>query len=174
MKKKIGTSKSIRKYENGGESGPGKNNRTPEQKKYTSDSLSIAKNYNTFKTSKDPKTQNKAEDNLHEIAEKIPTKKIASMGPAGKSLVNVMKAGSYKKGGIVGTSKKPIMKMGGSVKKKMEMGGMSNGTMMRDTQMKKGGTVKSKTPAQKKFAALAPPKNKITFADKIAGAKKKK
>ena len=54
------------------------------------------------------------------------------------------------------------------------MGGMSNGTMMRDTQMKKGGTVKSKTPAQKKFAALAPPKNKITFADKIAGAKKKK
>ena len=26
----------------------------------------------------------------------------------------------------------------------------------------------------KKFAALAPPKNKITFADKIAGAKKKK
>ena len=28
------------------------------------------------------------------------------------------------------------------------------------------------TPAQKKFAALAPPKNKITFADKIAGAKK--
>jgi len=60
------------------------------------------------------------------------------------------------------------------MKKKMEMGGMSNGTMMRDTQMKKGGTVKSKTPAQKKFAALASPKNKITFADKIAGAKKKK
>jgi hypothetical protein len=30
------------------------------------------------------------------------------------------------------------------------------------------------TPAQKKFAALAPPKNKITFADKIAGATKKK
>jgi len=26
----------------------------------------------------------------------------------------------------------------------------------------------------KKFAALAPPKNKVTFADKIAGAKKKK
>lgn len=59
------------------------------------------------------------------------------------------------------------------MKKKMEMGGMSNGTMMRDTQMKKGGSV-GKTPAQKKFAALAPPKNKITFADKIAGAKKKK
>ena len=26
------------------------------------------------------------------------------------------------------------------------------------------------TPKQKKFAALAPPKNKITYADKIAGA----
>ena len=33
---------------------------------------------------------------------------------------------------------------------------------------------KGKTPmtsSQKKFAALAPPKNKITFADKIAGSK---
>lgn len=30
------------------------------------------------------------------------------------------------------------------------------------------------TPAQKKFAALAPPKDKITYADKIAGATKKK
>jgi hypothetical protein len=28
------------------------------------------------------------------------------------------------------------------------------------------------TPAQKKFASLATPKNKITFADKIVGAKK--
>jgi hypothetical protein len=33
--------------------------------------------------------------------------------------------------------------------------------------MKMGGKLK-------KFAALAPPKDKITFADKIAGAKKKK
>ena len=43
-------------------------------------------------------------------------------------------------------------------------------------KMKMGGSTKGKTPmtpAQKKFAALAPPKNKITFADKIAGAKKK-
>ena len=31
-----------------------------------------------------------------------------------------------------------------------------------------------KTPAQKKFAALAEPKDKITFADKLAGAKAKK
>lgn len=44
-------------------------------------------------------------------------------------------------------------------------------------QKKVGGTVKGKTPmtaAQRKFAALAPPKNKITFADKIAGSKKRK
>ena len=43
--------------------------------------------------------------------------------------------------------------------------------------LKSGGSVGGKTPktpAQKKFAALAPPKNKITFADKIAGSKKKK
>lgn len=43
-------------------------------------------------------------------------------------------------------------------------------------KMKMGGSTKGKTPitpAQKKFAALAPPKNKITFADKIAGSKKK-
>ena len=43
-------------------------------------------------------------------------------------------------------------------------------------KMKMGGSTKGKTPmtpAQKKFASLAPPKNKITFADKIAGAKKK-
>ena len=38
--------------------------------------------------------------------------------------------------------------------------------------MKKGGTVKSAK--LKKFAALAAPKNKITAADRIAGAKKKK
>lgn len=28
------------------------------------------------------------------------------------------------------------------------------------------------TPKEKKFAAIAPPKNKITFADKVVGAKK--
>jgi len=39
-------------------------------------------------------------------------------------------------------------------------------------RMASGGKVPT-TPAQKKFAALAPPKDKITFADKIAGAKKK-
>lgn len=49
----------------------------------------------------------------------------------------------------------PGMKKGGTVKKKMKTGGkIANG------------------PVGKKFAALAAPKNKITFADKIAGAKK--
>jgi len=41
-------------------------------------------------------------------------------------------------------------------------------------KMKMGGSAKGKTPitpAQKKFASLAAPKDKITFADKIAGAK---
>lgn len=50
-------------------------------------------------------------------------------------------------------------------------------TTKKTVKLKKGGTVGGKTPmtpAQKKFAALAPPKNKITFADKIAGSKKRK
>lgn len=42
------------------------------------------------------------------------------------------------------------------------------------TAYAKGGGKVAKTPAQKKFAALAAPKDKITFADKIAGAKKGK
>jgi hypothetical protein len=47
------------------------------------------------------------------------------------------------------------LRKGGTVKKKMKTGGkIANG------------------PVGKKFAALAAPKNKITFADKIAGAKK--
>jgi len=39
--------------------------------------------------------------------------------------------------------------------------------------MKSGGKVPT-TPKEKKFAALAPPKNRITFADKLAGIKKRK
>jgi hypothetical protein len=39
-------------------------------------------------------------------------------------------------------------------------------------KMASGGKVPT-TPAEKKFAALAAPKDKITFADKIVGAKKK-
>lgn len=46
---------------------------------------------------------------------------------------------------------------------------ISGDTMSNYAMYKKGGTTKAK-----KFAALAPPYDKITFADKIAGAKKKK
>ena len=46
-----------------------------------------------------------------------------------------------------------VLKKGGMVKKKMKTGGKVS-------------------PLKNKFAALAAPKNKITFADKIAGAKK--
>ena len=53
---------------------------------------------------------------------------------------------------------------------------MPDGSMMKNSMMKKGGSVgkTATTPAQKKFASLAPPKDKITFADKIVGSKKKK
>ena len=40
--------------------------------------------------------------------------------------------------------------------------------MERGAKQKKGGTIKSK-----KFAALAPPYDKVTYADKIVGAKKR-
>ena len=50
--------------------------------------------------------------------------------------------------------------------KKMQMGGMEKTTPM----MKKGGMTKDKSGGS--FAALAPPYDKATFADKIAGAKK--
>lgn len=46
---------------------------------------------------------------------------------------------------------------------------ISGDTMSNYAMYKKGGTTKAK-----KFAALAPPYDKATFADKIAGAKKKK
>ena len=37
-------------------------------------------------------------------------------------------------------------------------------------KLKDGSGKTPMTPKQKKFAALAPPRNKITYADKIAGA----
>jgi hypothetical protein len=44
---------------------------------------------------------------------------------------------------------------------------MPNGKVMLNSKMKKGGATKAT-----KFAALAPPYNKATFADRIVGAKK--
>ena len=46
---------------------------------------------------------------------------------------------------------------------------ISGDTMNNNSMYKKGGTTKAK-----KFAALAPPYDKITAADRIAGAKKNK
>lgn len=43
---------------------------------------------------------------------------------------------------------------------------MPNGKVMLNSKMKKGGSTSA-------FAKLAPPYNKATFADRIAGAKKK-
>ena len=69
----------------------------------------------------------------------------------------------------------PTMAKGGKVTtlKKKGMGGMHmmpDGTIMKDSSMmKKGGIVR-----KKKLAALAPPTNKITRADVIAGALKNK
>lgn len=66
---------------------------------------------------------------------------------------NLGTSGQYgfaKKGGSTGTHKMP------------------NGKVMLNSAMKKGGTTKAT-----KFAALAPPYDKATFADKIVGAKRK-
>ena len=67
---------------------------------------------------------------------------------------NLGTSGQYgfaKKGGSTGTHKMP------------------NGKVMLNSKMKKGGATKAT-----KFAALAPPYDKATFADRIVGAKKKK
>jgi hypothetical protein len=73
---------------------------------------------------------------------------------------------------------KKCMQCGGSTKKKMAKGGsMAAGipyasgagqTDGKNGMMKKGGTVSKRT----KLAALAAPKNKITRADIITGAKR--
>lgn len=50
---------------------------------------------------------------------------------------------------------------------------LKNGGKMATVKKYQSGGKTASTPAQKKFAALAAPKDKITFADKIAGAKAK-
>lgn len=72
---------------------------------------------------------------------------------------------------------------GSMVRSPMQPGNMSmsaNPMMSRDDKMggmMYGGTMKKKKMAMggenKKFAALAPPRDKVTYADKIAGATKK-
>jgi len=75
--------------------------------------------------------------------------------PAFSSKPNIPSRPDYETPGLKGPYRSGMLKKGGMIKKKMKAGG-----------------VVAKSPAAKKFAALAPPKNKITFADKIAGAKK--
>jgi Zn-dependent metalloprotease len=118
MKKKIGTSKSMKKYKPGGNVAPGTEDPKKKSKTYSSDSLSIARNeriINSNKTS--PSQKNRAEDNMRSVADKYKDmKQIRSMGPAGKNLYDAMTgpdyiSGNKKNGGSVGKSK---MKMGGS------------------------------------------------------------
>jgi hypothetical protein len=68
-------------------------------------------------------------------------------------------------------------KRGGTVKKKYAMGGAANKAniplITNNPRADQGRILKAGGAVNKKFAALAPPYNKATFADRIAGAKKK-
>ena len=83
--------------------------------------------------------------------------------------------------------RKPMMYGGTATKprKKAQMGGMMQSAPMMQPQkqekptmqqpalsmnMAKGGMAKSNKSGKRKFAALAPPYDKVTYADKIAGA----
>ena len=75
--------------------------------------------------------------------------------------------------------KKPgvMDKIAKGVKKVSDFVAPGDEDLMRDLERKSGGRRPAKeaapmTPKQKSFAKLAPPADKITFADKIAGAKK--
>jgi hypothetical protein len=112
---------------------------------------------------------------------------LAKAGREGKALDPVRK--KYDKydntevdEGLVGDMAKKVggmaKKVGGAVLDKLGHG--SDEDMIRDLQKKAGVPQTGKKPMatpnegvdKEKFAALAPPKDKITFADKIAGAKK--
>lgn len=98
----------------------------------------------------------------------------AKMAKAGKLEEQNMEEGLGDMARKVGSMAK---KVGGKVLDKLGHG--SDEDMIRDLQRKAGVPQTGKKPEQAKegvdkqaFAALAPPKDKITFADKIAGAKK--
>lgn len=73
---------------------------------------------------------------------------------------------------------------GSMVRKPMQQGGMMQSAMMNPVEKRQqqgmammayGGKAKKKMAMggeNKEFAALAPPRDKVTYADKIAGAKK--
>ena len=114
--------------------------------------------------------------------------KLAQAGRDGKALDPIRK--KYDKydntevdEGIMDTVKTVGKKVAGGINKLVGHG--SDKDMIKDLQRKSGAPVTGKKPTppqqvkeklspakQKSFAALAPPTDKITFADKIAGAKK--
>jgi len=66
--------------------------------------------------------------------------------------------------------KKIAKKLGRAAAKFSTVGETMAKKFMKRKEMKNGSGKTPMTPKQKKFAALAPPRNKITYADKIAGA----
>ena len=82
---------------------------------------------------------------------------VPNAGPTGNNLTGTY---SYKKGGVTTSRAVSAGCRNGMVKD-------ATGKCVMERKFKNGGTTKAA-----KFAALAAPKNKITFADKIAGAKK--
>jgi len=88
---------------------------------------------------------------------------------------NLGTSGQYGFGQKGGTVKKPLKKTR-IIDSKIPMKG-PGAPVYKPLLAKKGGAVKYKTGGATKaakFAALAPPYNKATFADRIVGAKKKK
>jgi len=83
---------------------------------------------------------------------------VPNVGPTGNNLTGTY---SYKKGGMVSRAVQASCKNG------MVRGEDGRCVKARPVQFASGGSVKNA-----KFAALAPPYNKATFADKIVGAKK--
>jgi len=109
--------------------------------------------------------------------------KAAGERVAGAQFQKMKKAGQVEEGGLGDMAKKVggmAKKVGGAVLNKLGHG--SDEDMRKDLQRKMGLPQTGEKPQQVKekmspaksqsFAALAPPKDKITFADKIAGAKK--
>ena len=88
-------------------------------------------------------------------------------GNYGKLTFDPLKANVTKK------SKLKDKKMDKKIEKefgvKFRVGKMGGGMMSRRFGMNKGGKIPT-TPKEKKFAALAPPRDRITYSDKIAGA----
>lgn len=109
-------------------------------------------------------------------------KKDDKPGPVAKAVDDVLMAPgrAFAKGmlGIMNTSKDLGLKLKEnlpSIKKGVKEGVKRGMKRLTDEDVRKpvGGYKKGGATKTKKFAALAPPYDKVTFADKIAGAKKR-